>query len=307
MPSTPRVGAFPPLDQLAGGVDERREALARAAGAGIDHLGVGDHVSFFVGAGRDGIVDATALLHLQPELPVYVALYLLVLRHPVPVARQLSTLSELAPGRLTLGVGIGGEDRHEVEVCGVDPATRGRRMDECLEVLRALLAGEPVSFESEFFSLHEAHVVPAPDPPIPLIVGGRSGAAVQRAARLGDGWLGVWVSPRRFASVVEEIGTDAAAAGRDASAFEHGLNVWCGFADSREQARAHLAAGMEDFYRIPFENFERYSPYGTPAEVAEFLRPYVEAGCSAFNLIPRARDATTALEGAGEVRRLLVG
>ena len=59
----------------------------------------------------------------------------------------------------------------------------------------------------------------------------------------------------------------------------------------------HLAAGMEDFYRIPFESFERYSPYGTPAEVAEFLQPYVEAGCSAFNLIPRARDAATALRG----------
>ena len=132
MASNPRVGAFPPLDQLAGGIEERREALGRAAEAGIDHLGVGDHVSFFVGAGRDGIVDATALLNLQPGLPVYVGLYLLLLRHPVPVARQLSTLSELAPGRLTLGVGIGGEDRHEVEVCGVDPATRGRRMDECL-------------------------------------------------------------------------------------------------------------------------------------------------------------------------------
>jgi alkanesulfonate monooxygenase SsuD/methylene tetrahydromethanopterin reductase-like flavin-dependent oxidoreductase (luciferase family) len=297
---------FPPLDQLTGGVEERRAALARAAGAGLDHLGVGDHVSFFVGAGRDGIVDSTALLNLQPELPVYVGLYLLPLRHPVPVARQLSTLSELTPGRLTLGVGIGGDDRHEVEVCGVDPATRGRRMDECLEVLRGLLTGEPVSFEGEFFSLHDALVVPVPDPPIPLIVGGRSDAAVERAARLGDGWLAVWVSPRRFASVVEEIGAQAEAAGRDASAFEHGLNVWCGFGASRDEARSHLAAGMEDFYRIPFERFERYSPYGTPAEVADFLRPYVQAGCSAFNLIPRAQDAAAAIEGAGEVRRLLL-
>ena len=62
---------------------------------------------------------------------------------------------------------------------------------------------------------------------------------------------------------------------------------------------------MENFYRIPFERFERYSPYGTPSEVAEFLRPYVDAGCSAFNLIARAQDEPTAIRGTAEVKRLL--
>ncbi len=65
-------------------------------------------------------------------------------------------------GRLTLGVGIGGEDRHEIEICGVDPRTRGRRMDECLQILRALSGGEPVTFEGEFFSLQDALILPAP-------------------------------------------------------------------------------------------------------------------------------------------------
>ena len=87
-------------------------------------------MSFFVGAGSDGLITATSLLAAQAELPVYVGLYLLPLRHPVPVARQLATIAQLAPGRLTLGVGIGGEDPHEIEICGVDPKTRGRRMDE---------------------------------------------------------------------------------------------------------------------------------------------------------------------------------
>jgi alkanesulfonate monooxygenase SsuD/methylene tetrahydromethanopterin reductase-like flavin-dependent oxidoreductase (luciferase family) len=72
------------------------------------------------------------------DLPCYVALYLLPLRHPVLVARQLASIAELAPGRLTFGVGIGGEDPHELEICGVDPRTRGRRMDESLEILREL-------------------------------------------------------------------------------------------------------------------------------------------------------------------------
>jgi alkanesulfonate monooxygenase SsuD/methylene tetrahydromethanopterin reductase-like flavin-dependent oxidoreductase (luciferase family) len=96
---------------------------------------------------------------------VYVALYLLPLRHPVLVARQLATIAQLAPGRLTLGVGIGGEDPHELEICGVDPRTRGRRMDESLQILRGLGKGTPVTFDGEFFSLDEALILPAPSPP----------------------------------------------------------------------------------------------------------------------------------------------
>ena len=56
---------------------------------------------------------------------------------------------------------------------------------------------------------------------------------------------------------------------------------------------------------VPFEPFERYSPYGTPAEVAEFLHPYVEAGASAFNIIPCTDDHEAAVSGVAEVRRLL--
>jgi alkanesulfonate monooxygenase SsuD/methylene tetrahydromethanopterin reductase-like flavin-dependent oxidoreductase (luciferase family) len=262
-------------------------------------------VSFFVGAGSDGLITATSLLSAQADLPVYVGLYLLPLRHPVPLARQLATLAQLAPGRLTLGIGIGGEDRHEVEICGVDPKTRGRRMDECLQILRKLADGGPVTFDGEFFSLHKALIVPAPSPRIPLIVGGRSDAAVSRAARLGDGWLGIWVSSRRFATVRDLIAQEASEAGRDPSGFEHALNVWCGFAHSREAARQQLAAQMQAFYQAPFENFERYSPYGTPAQVAEFLSPYIEAGCSVFNVIPCASNGETATAAVGELRSWL--
>ena len=74
------------------------------------------------------------------------------MRHPVPVARQIATLCESAPGRFVLGVGVGGEDRHEIEICGVDPRTRGRRTDESLAALRALLRGEPTSHACEFFA-----------------------------------------------------------------------------------------------------------------------------------------------------------
>jgi alkanesulfonate monooxygenase SsuD/methylene tetrahydromethanopterin reductase-like flavin-dependent oxidoreductase (luciferase family) len=148
--------------------------------------------------------------------------------------------------------------------------------------------------------------VPAPSPRIPLIVGGRSDAAVSRAARLGDGWLGIWVSPRRFASVLDQITWEASEASRDPSVFEHALNVWCGFAATRESARDLLAAQMRVFYQMPFEPFERYSPYGTPQHVAEFLSPYIEAGCSAFNVIPCAADNESAIAAVGQLRQLLI-
>ena len=178
-------------------------------------------------------------------------------------------------------------------------------MDESLQILRGLSDGKPVSFDGEFFSLRDALIIPAPSPPIPIVVGGRSDAAVRRAGRFGDGWLGIWVSPRRFSSVVEQIAEHAGHAGRDSSGFEHAINVWCGFGPTRDAARAPLAAGMQSFYQMPFEPFERYSPYGTPEDVAEFLYPYVEAGCSVFNVIPCASDHETAVTAVAELRQLL--
>lgn len=302
---SPRIGMFPPIAMRGG--DEERAYLAGMHDAGIDHVCCGDHVSFFVGAGIDGLLQATTLALLHPTLPVMTGVYLLPLRHPVLVARQLSDLGQLAPGRLIFGVGIGGEDRHEVEICGVDPATRGRRMDECLRVLRELLTGAPTTFHGEFFDLDDALVLPAPAEPVPIIVGGRSDAAATRTGRYGDGWLGIWNSARRFSEVVEKIAQAAADAGRDDPPTRHAMQVWCGIAETKERARAHVAPAMEAFYQIPFERFERYSPYGTAEDVAEFLAPYVEAGCTSFNLIPQSGDHDAALAGAAAVKKLLAG
>ncbi|MET0151401.1 MAG: LLM class flavin-dependent oxidoreductase [Candidatus Binatia bacterium] len=74
-------------------------------------------------------------------LRVHLGLYLLPLRHPTTVARQLSTLWEYAGSRLVFVVGVGGDDRREIELCGIDSRTRGRRMDDCLTILRGLLGG----------------------------------------------------------------------------------------------------------------------------------------------------------------------
>ncbi len=123
--------------------------------------------------------------------------YLLALRHPAVVARQLSTLALLAPGRFTFGVGVGGDDPRELELCGIDPRERGARTTEALRCVRALLTGEDVCFQGRFFDLRGA-IRPAPAPAIPILVGGRSDAALHRVGQLGEGWLALWVSPRRF-------------------------------------------------------------------------------------------------------------
>jgi alkanesulfonate monooxygenase SsuD/methylene tetrahydromethanopterin reductase-like flavin-dependent oxidoreductase (luciferase family) len=103
----------------------RRALLDRVAAAGLDHVTVGDHISFHGGTGFDGMITASTLLAAHDRLPVLIGVYLLGLRHPMLVARQLATLAQTAPGRLILGVGAAGEDRSEVSNAGVDPATRG--------------------------------------------------------------------------------------------------------------------------------------------------------------------------------------
>ena len=283
----------------------RARLLTRMAEVGIDHVMVGDHVMFHGGVGNDGLTDAASVVTATDDLGVYLAVYLMVLRHPLLVARQILTVAQFAPGRLSLGLGIGGDDRNEVLACGVDPRTRGRRMDESLGLVRRLLAGETVDHEGEFFSLAGARIHPAPEQPVPLVVGGRSDAALRRAGRLGDGWLGIWTSAKRCAEAITAVERHGAEAGRTDVAWAHGMTFWCGFGVDRAEARNRVAPAMEGLYRTPFENFERYIPYGTPDEVAEFVAPFIEAGCTTLNFIPFAGSDDAGINAVAETRTLL--
>src|SRR5262249_19011236 len=154
-----------------------------------------------------------------------------------------------------------------------------------LEIVRALLTGKPVDHAGEFFDLEQAWISPPPASPVPLVVGGRSDAAVRRAGRSGDGWFGIWVSARRYAEVVDQVAATADAAGRTVERWAHALNVWCGVGATADEARSYLAPSMQAFYQVPYERFERWSPAGRPEDIASFLAPYVSAGCTVFNLI----------------------
>jgi alkanesulfonate monooxygenase SsuD/methylene tetrahydromethanopterin reductase-like flavin-dependent oxidoreductase (luciferase family) len=284
----------------------RLGALAdRIVAAGIDHATVGDHVSFGGGMGADGLIQATALLCSHPTLPVETGVYLVTLRHPAPVARQLATLCALAPGRFTFGVGIGGDDPAELRLCGVDPSRRGARGDEALTLLRAFLPGEEVDFDGEFFAVERGAIRPAPDPTPRIVVGGRADAAIDRAGRFGDAWIGVWVSPRRFAAAGERFAVAARAAGRDPADAEHVLQLWAGFGADEAAGRAAVAPVMEREYALGADRFERYVPCGRPEQVAAALSPYVDAGARRFNIVPEGGGLEAGIEAVGAVKRQL--
>ena len=282
--------------------DERRAVVGNIVESGFDHIFMADHVSFRNGSGTDGFVEVAALSQLDPRVGVMISIYLLPLRHPLPVARQLASMARIAPGRMIFGVGIGGEDRHEIEICGVDPKRRGIRANESLEIIRGLLNGDAVSFSGVEFNISDAVIRPTPKKSIPIIVGGRSDAALARAAKYSEGWIGVWCSSERFRNAINIVDAEAEEYGRSEVDWCHGYQPWVGL-DTKDSKKAFesVKRGMENFYRIPFEKFERYTPSGTPTEVAEKLAPYVEAGCKVFNLKVCSQDAEEEVELGAEL------
>ena len=282
--------------------DERRAVVGSIVESGFDHIFMADHVSFRNGSGTDGFVEVASLSQLDPRIGVMISIYLLPLRHPLPVARQLASMARIAPGRMIFGVGIGGEDRHEIEICGVDPKRRGIRANESLEIIRGLLNGDAVSFSGVEFNISDAVIRPTPKKSIPIIVGGRSDAALTRAAKYSEGWIGVWCSSERFRDAINIVDAEAEEYGRSEVDWCHGYQPWVGL-DTKDSKKAFesVKRGMENFYRIPFEKFERYTPSGTPTEVAEKLAPYVEAGCKVFNLKVCSQDAEEEVELGAEL------
>ena len=144
--------------------------------------------------------------------------------HPVTLAKRLATLDVLSKGRLRLCIGVGWL-REELEACGVDFATRGRRTDECIDVLRLLWAdsGEAgARHDGEFFRFADAHSYPKPARPggVPIHVGGHSPASIRRAARRGDGWVPLGVEGDELVEAMSSLRREAEGLGRDPADIE---------------------------------------------------------------------------------------
>ncbi len=112
----------------------------------------------------------------------------LPVRPPALVAKQAGSIAWMSNNRLALGVGLSPWPE-DFSLMGVPFAKRGKRMDECIDIVRGLTNGGYFSYQGEFYDIASTKMTPAPTAPIPILVGGHSDGALRRAARRGDGWM----------------------------------------------------------------------------------------------------------------------
>jgi probable F420-dependent oxidoreductase len=291
-----------PGDQVTFGVaalpEPDRDWLAAAERLPIDSVWQGGHLLPPTSTG-EAITRLALMTAWTERVRVGSSVLLLPLYHPVVLAKQLADLDSRSGGRVSVGVGVGGEFNAEFASVGVPVSERGARTSESMEVLRTLWQGGQVSYHGKFFSFDDVRLNPVlppgkdahqmqPGGP-PLLVAGRKEAAMRRAARLGDGWMPYLVSPQAYARSVATITEAAAEAGRDLANFQWMMYLYCSVRSDGEAARDDVAAFLGGAYGDkPREMLDRIAPSGTPDEVAARLQAYVDAGVRHFIISPAA-------------------
>jgi probable F420-dependent oxidoreductase len=257
-----------------------RDEVAALEALPIDSLWVGGHVSAPNGS-PEAMVQLARLSALTERVRIGTAILLLPLYEPAIVAKQIADLDRMAGGRITLGIGVGGEYEEEFRACHVPIAERGKRTDEAIPLIRRLWSAEPVSHPGPFYPLENVRIHPAPaqagGPPI--VVAGRKEPAMRRAAVLGDGWMPYLYSPRAYAESVARIKAIAAEKGRDLSGFDWMLYLFTNVGDDVDASREELAGFLGGTYSQDFRAFvDRVAVAGTPDQVAARVQEYVDAG-----------------------------
>jgi len=283
---------LPTFDPLRiGGRPRFVEAARLAEDSGFDAVWVGDHLHV-PSPVYDSTVALAAVAATTTRVKLGFGVMLLGLRHPAWVAKQLTTIDALAPGRLLLGVGVGGEFPAEFEALGLNVRQRGRLLDQALAELPDWLQGRSTPPLSPTIS-----ALP------PIWVGGRSDAAMQRAARIGDGWLSTWMSTERIKEQGDALAELAAAQGRPRPAVGLALSV---HVDANEgRAREQAEDFTQAMYGMPFEKVARYTPVGSAERVAERIAAYADAGVDEFVLTPLTGEPTAQIARLAELRELI--
>jgi len=279
---------------------EQFELVRRVEALGFDSVWTGDHVSFH-GPIHESLTLLATYVPITSRIRLGTAVYLLALRPAAIAAKATATLDALSGGRLIFGVGVGGENPKEFELCGVPHRERGARVTEGIDVVRTLWRDSPASFKGRFSSFEGVSIDPKPvqkgGPPIWL--GGRSDAALARAGRQGDGWMSYVVQPERYGQSVEKIRAAAGTAGRTLGGFEFAHLAFITLGRDWESAKAVWVAHLSKRYAQDFEPLARkYGIIGTPEQCAEQLTRFAAAGCTymVFNVIGDAKDERDQLE-----------
>lgn len=275
------------------------ERAAAARDAGLDCLLVGDHhatpVPYYQNTPLLG-----RLLAEWGDAP-FGALFLLPLWNPVLVAEQVGTLASLASGRFILPVAVGGKDQYAP--MGVHVDHRGRHFESGLAIVRRLLAGETVT-EPDPHRVREARVSPVPPDPVEVWIGGTAAAAVDRAARLGDGFLAdAHLTPEQARALIDLYRERCDAHGRTPSAvaIRRDIHVGADPADAERVAGPVVAAGYRGFDPSA-------CTYGSVEQVTERLGAYAQMGYTDVIVRHLAEDQGEVLASyarLGEVRAAL--
>ncbi|MBV9968225.1 MAG: LLM class flavin-dependent oxidoreductase [Alphaproteobacteria bacterium] len=262
-------------------IDEMQSLVRLVDDCGYDSLWVGDHIAFAV-AIFDPLLQLAQAAVVSRRLRLGTNVYLVPLRHPVPIAKQVATLDHLSEGRLIFGVGVGGEFPKEFEACGVPLSERGARLSAAIPLLRQLWSGEPVSYEGRYLgAFAEVSMQPPARQPggPPIWVGGRADAALARAGRLADGWISYVVTPETYRAGLEKIAAAAEAVGRRAERFGTGHLLFARLDDTYKKALDAAAATLSHRYAMDFRRAaERYAALGRPEQVAGRIRAFYDAG-----------------------------
>jgi F420-dependent oxidoreductase-like protein len=285
---------------------ERWQRIVRTVeDSGFDGLFRSDHFTKPEGPYTDSLELATSFTWLadNTERITFVSLVMpLSFRVPVFTARMAKEVDNLSDGRLTLGVGAGWQER-EHGAFGYDlleVPERFDRFEEGLAVVRNLLRSEePVSFDGEYQQLSGAKLLPRPERPTPILVGGNGrNRTMPLAAAYADEWNSVWTTPEEFSELCEHMDGLLREEGRDPEAFTKSVMTRVVF--GRDEAELERLVEEETDAESVAELQESAVIVGTEDEVVEEIERFEVAGADRIMLQWLELDDTERLEAMGD-------
>lgn len=250
------------------------EAARKAEAAGFDGVYVGDHL-FHPRPLLEAVVTLSAIAATTQRVSIGTCVMLVALRDPLWLAKQLGTLAAFAPGRLRIGIGLGGEYPAEFAAAGVPLAERGRRAEAVLAAVRDLLAGRTRPAPAGDGMV--VGIDPVPGEEVPVLLAGWKEVALRRAARLGDGWIGYLLSPDSFTRRRDVLLEERAKLG--GKSFVTGMLLPV-HPDAAGDAHARAGAAWKRLTGANATFPERLFVAGRPQAIIDQLHGYWERGCT---------------------------